>query len=67
MTSRVTINSAGVPRRVALKNPPHFRKGRDDAPASDAVAADAVRAPRQCDSERSSHYRSKGVRVITTK
>ena len=27
MTSRVTINSAGVPRRVALKNPPHFRTG----------------------------------------
>ena len=44
MTSRVTINSAGVPRRVALKNPPHFRKGRDAAPAVDAVERDAVRA-----------------------
>ena len=44
MTSRVTINSAGVPRRVALKNPPHFRKGQDAAPAVDAVERDAVRA-----------------------
>lgn len=53
MTSRVTINSAGVPRRVALKNPPHFRTGQNSiAPqASDAdrrtdcVAAYVVIAP----------------------
>ena len=44
MTSRVTINSAGVPRRVALKNPPHFRTGCDAAPAVDRAALDAVRA-----------------------
>ena len=67
MTSRVTINSAGVPRRVALKNPPHFRTGRDAAPAVDTVALDAVRALKRCDSERSAHYRSKGTRAITTK
>ena len=46
MTSRVTINSAGVPRRVALKNPPHFRKGQDAAPAIDRVAAAAAQAVR---------------------
>lgn len=44
MTSRVTINSAGVPRRVALKTPPHFRQGRDATPAVDAVERDAARA-----------------------
>ena len=67
MTSRVTINSAGVPRRVALKNPPHFRKGQDAASAIDTVALDAVRALKRCDTDRGAHYRSKGVRVITTK
>lgn len=46
MTSRVTINSAGVPRRVALKNPPHFRTGQDAAPAIDRVAAAAAQAVR---------------------
>lgn len=64
---RTVIQSNGKTRRFVLLQPPHFRKGRDAAPAVDAVALDAVRALKNCDCERNAHYRSKGVRVITTK
>lgn len=67
MTARTVIRSDGRVRRVVITQPPHFRTGRIDAPAADRAAADAVRALRACDSERSSHYRSKGVRAITAK
>lgn len=67
MTARTVIQSSGKPRRFVLSQPPHFRTGRDAAPAVDAVALDAVRALKRCDSERSAHYRSTGARAITTK
>ena len=44
MTARTVIQSSGKPRRMALSQPPHFRKGQDAAPAVDAVERDAVRA-----------------------
>ena len=66
-TARTVIQSNGKPRRMALSQPPHFRKGRDAAPVIDAVALDAVRALERCDTDRGAHYRSKGVRAITTK
>ena len=65
-SARTVIQSNGKPRRVALTQPPHFRKGQDAAPAIDTVALDAVRALKRCDSERSSHYRSTGTRAVTT-
>ena len=67
MTARTAIQSNGKPRRVALTQPPHFRTGQDGPVSKDKAAIDAVQALRRSDSERSSHYRSKGVRVITTK
>ena len=44
MTARTVIQSNGKPRRFVLSQPPHFRQGRDAAPAVDTVACDAVRA-----------------------
>ena len=44
MTARTVIQSNGKPRRFVLPQPPHFRQGRDAAPAVDAVEHDAVRA-----------------------
>ena len=67
MTARTVIQSSGLARRVVLKQPPHFRTGRMDAPAADRAADDAVRALQTCDSDRSSYYRSTGVRAVTTK
>lgn len=65
--ARTVIQSDGKPYRVALTQPPHFRKGQDAAPAIDAVALEADRALKRCNDERSSHYRSTGTRAITTK
>ena len=67
MTARHITFSRGRPVLRALSQPPHFRKGQDAAPAVDAVALDAVRALKRCDTDRGAHYRSKGVRAITTK
>lgn len=67
MTARTVIRSNGRAYRVLLNQPPHFRKGQDAAPAVDTVARDAVRALQACDSDRSSYYRSTGVRAVTTK
>ena len=67
MNDRAVIQSNGKPRRVALSQPPHFRTGLAAVPAIDTVALDAVRALKRCDTDRGAHYRSKGVRVITTK
>ena len=67
MTARTVIGSDGRVRRMAISQPPHYRKGREAAPVVDTVALDAVRALKRCDSERSAHYRSKGTRAITTK
>jgi hypothetical protein len=64
--ARTVIRSNGRAYRVALLQPPHYRKGRD-APAVDRAALDAVRAITASGIERTAHYRSKGVRVITTK
>ena len=44
MTARTVIHSNGRPRRMALSQPPHYRTGRDAAPAVDRAALDAVRA-----------------------
>lgn len=44
MTARTVLRSNGRAYRVALTQPPHFRKGQDAAPAVDAVERDAVRA-----------------------
>lgn len=66
-TARTVIQSNGKPRRFVLSQPPHFRKGRDADPVIDTVALDAVRALKRCDTDRGAHYRSKGVRAITTK
>lgn len=44
MTARTVIRSNGRAYRVALSQPPHYRTGRDAAPAVDTVARDAVRA-----------------------
>ena len=65
--ARTVIYSNGRAYRVALTQPPHFRTGLAAAPAIDTVALDAVRALKRCDTDRAAHYRSKGVRVITTK
>lgn len=65
--ARTVLHSNGRAYRVALSQPPHFRKGQDAAPVIDRVAADAVRALRDCDRERISYYRSTGKRAITTK
>ena len=62
MTARTVIQSNGKPRRFVLSQPPHFRTGQDGPVSKGKAAIDAVQALR-----RSSHYRSKGVRVITTK
>ena len=67
MTARTVIHSNGRAYRIALTQPPHFRKGQDAAPAADRAALDAVRAITASGIERTAHYRSKGVRVITTK
>ena len=66
MTARTVLHSNGRPYRVALSQPPHFRTGRDAAPAVDRATLDAVRALKRCDTDRGAHYRSKGVRAITT-
>ena len=66
MTARTVIGSDGRVRRMALSQPPHFRRGRDADPVIDTVALQAVRALKSCDSERNAHYRSRGVRAITT-
>ena len=65
--ARTVLQPNGKPRRFVLLQPPHFRKGQDTAPAVDRAALDAVRALKRCDTDRGAHYRSKGVRVITTK
>lgn len=44
MSARTVIRSNGRAYRVLLNQPPHFRKGRDAAPAVDAVERNAVRA-----------------------
>ena len=44
MSARTVIRSNGRAYRIALTQPPHFRKGRDAAPAVDRAALDAVRA-----------------------
>ena len=44
MTARTVLQSNGKPRRVALSQPPHYRTGRDAAPAVDRAALDAARA-----------------------
>ena len=44
MSARTILRSNGRAYRVLLNQPPHFRKGRDAAPAVDAVERDAVRA-----------------------
>ena len=44
MTARTVIHSNGRAYRIALTQPPHFRKGQDAAPAVDRAALDAVRA-----------------------
>ena len=67
MTTRTVLHSNGRAYRVALSQPPQFRAGQDAAPAVDRAARDAVRALKRCDTDRAAHYRSKGVRVITTK
>ena len=67
MTARTVIQSNGKPRRFVLSQPPHFRTGQDGPVFKDKAAIDAVQALRRSDNERSSHYRSKGVRAITTK
>lgn len=53
MTSRVTINSAGVPRRVALKNPPHFRTGSVPSQPVDALEKATLMALRHARDDRS--------------
>ena len=67
MTARTVLQSNGKPRRFVLSQPPHFRKGQDAAPAIDTVARDAVRAITASGIERTAHYRSRGVRAVTTK
>ena len=67
MTTRTVLHSNGRAYRVALTQPPHFRKGQDAAPAIDTVALEADRALKRCNDERSSHYRSTGTRAVTTK
>ncbi len=67
MTTRTVLHSNGRAYRVALSQPPHFRTGLAAAPAIDTVALDAVRAITASGIERTAHYRSKGVRAITTK
>ena len=42
--ARTVIHSNGRAYRIALTQPPHFRKGQDAAPAVDRAALDAVRA-----------------------
>ena len=66
MTARTVIQSNGKTRRFVLSQPPHFRTGQDAAPVIDTVALEAVRALKQSDHERTAHYRSRGVRAITT-
>ena len=66
MTTRTVLRSNGRAYRVLLSQPPHYRKGRDADPVIDTVALDAVRALQSCDTDRAEHYRSKGVRAITT-
>lgn len=46
MTARTVIHSNGRAYRIALTQPPHFRKGQDAAPAIDRVAAAAAQAVR---------------------
>lgn len=67
MSTRTVIRSDGRAYRVLLSQPPHFRKGQDAAPAVDTVARDAVRAITASGIERTAHYRSRGVRAVTTK
>lgn len=67
MTARTVLQSNGKPRRFVLSQPPHFRTGKDGPVFKDKAAIDAVQAIRRSDSERSSHYRSKGTRPVTTK
>ena len=42
--ARTVIHSNGRAYRIALTQPPHFRKGKDAAPAVDRAARDVVRA-----------------------
>lgn len=65
MTARQHLTRDGL-RRMALSQPPHFRRGQDAAPAIDTVAVEAIRALAITDNERNAHYRSRGVRSITT-
>lgn len=44
MTARTVLRSNGRAYRVLLSQPPHYRTGRDAAPAVDRAALDAVRA-----------------------
>lgn len=68
MTSRqhIVLGGLGRVRRAALSQPPHFRRGRDNAPFIDTVAIEAIRALAITDNERNAYYRSTGVRAITT-
>mgnify|MGYP000943624357 CR=1 FL=1 len=59
MTSRVTINSAGVPRRVALKNPPHFRTGSVPQPPQNPVERAALVALNHARNDRSNRVSAK--------
>lgn len=46
MSARTVIHSNGRAYRIALTQPPHFRKGQGAAPAIDRVAAAAAQAVR---------------------
>lgn len=46
MTARTVIHSNGRAYRIALTQPPHFRKGQDAELAIDRVAAAAAQAVR---------------------
>ena len=67
MTARTVIGSNGKPRRLALAQPPHFRRGLVAPAAVDRAAEGAVQALRRSSSERGAHYYSTGSRPITTR
>ena len=62
MTARTVIQSNGRAYRVALRQPPHFRKGRDADPVIDTVAVEVIKALATSGIDRNANYRSNGAR-----
>lgn len=62
MNARTVIQANGKPRRVILRQPPHFRTGSDALPVVDRLAADAKTAMAHARDDRGINSKSNGAR-----